>query len=173
MSSQQTGRHFKGALLLLATAFMLLLSMGWWTGSQHAARLDGEKRIRLLRQAADIAGNINPDMIRELSFTVADEGTPVFERLRAQLINEAKMIPSARWVYSMTDLDGLIVFGPESTPLDDPQYSPPGTSYHNPPKELLIAFKQKRLVTAGPYTDEWETFISAFTRYLIRTAAGC
>jgi len=166
MSSEQSGRHFKGALLLLATAFVLLLSMGWWGGSQYAARLDGEKRVRLLRHAADIAGYIKPDLIKELSFTVADGGTPVFERLREQLINEAKMIPSARWVYSMADLDGLIVFGPESTPLDDPQYSPPGTSYHNPPKELLIAFKQKRLVTAGPYTDEWGTFISAFAPVL-------
>ena len=78
MSSEQSGRHFKGALLLLATAFVLLLSMGWWGGSQYAARLDGEKRVRLLRHAADIAGYIKPDKIKEHSFTFADEATPVF-----------------------------------------------------------------------------------------------
>ena len=162
MSHQHIGRPPKIIFLLLAVASALLLSIGWWTGNQRAARMDAEMRARLLRQVTEIAGNINPSLIRRLSFTGADVNTPAYEQLREQMIHEAKMIPNARWVYSMKELDNQIIFGPDSVPLNDPQYTPPGDTYQKPPAELLRTFKQARLATAGPYTDEWGTFVSAF-----------
>ncbi len=155
-----------GIFLLLAIASALLLAIGWWNSNQRVARMDSEMRERLLRQAAEIAGNINPALIRKLSFTALDVGTPAYERLREQMIHEAKMIPNARWVYSMTERDNQIIFGPDSVALDDQQYTPPGDSYQKPPEELWKAFKQTRLVTVGPYTDEWGTFVSAFVPVL-------
>ncbi len=166
MSDKPISRQPIGIFLLLAVASALLLSIGWWTGSQRVARMDAEMRERLLRQAAEIAGNINPDLISKLSFTAADKGKPVFEQMREQMIHEAKMVPNARWVYSMAERDNQIIFGPDSVPLDDPQYAPPGETYQKPPEKLLPVFKQTRLVTVGPYTDEWGTFVSAFAPVL-------
>ena len=39
--------------------------------------------------------------------------------------------------------------------------APPGTLYKEPPEEFLKVFKDKRPVTVGPFTDEYETFVSA------------
>ena len=162
MSHQHIGRPPKIIFLLLAAASALLLSIGWWTGNQRAVRMDAEMRARLLRQATEIAGNINPSLIRKLSFTAADVNTPAYEQLREQMIKEAKQIPNARWVYSMTERGNQIIFGPDSVALNDPQYTPPGDTYQKPPEELWRTFKQTRQITVGPYTDEWGTFVSAF-----------
>jgi PAS domain S-box-containing protein len=166
MSFRQIGKHPKGTLLFLAIALVLLLSLGWWTGNQRVARMDAEMRERLLRQAAEIAVSISPDLLRQLSFTAADRGTPAYEQLREQMIRDAKMIPNIRWVYTMAERDNRIIFGPDSVPLNDPQYTHPGDYYQNPPAGLLQTFKQARAVTVGPYTDEWGTFVSAFAPVL-------
>lgn len=162
MSHQRIGRPPKIIFFLLAVASALLLSIGWWTGNQRAARMDAEMRARLLRQVTEIAGNINPSLIRKLSFTAADVNTPAYKQLREQMIRETKMIPNARWVYSMTERGSQIIFGPDSVALNDPQYTPPGDTYQKPPEELWRTFKHTRPTAVGPYTDEWGTFISAF-----------
>jgi PAS domain S-box-containing protein len=61
-----------------------------------------------------------------------------------------------------------IVFGPENLQEKDRQASPPGTKYKKPPEKLISAFKEHKVITVGPYTDEYGTFVSAFAPVISR-----
>ena len=139
----------------------LVLTLGGWAANQRAANMDAEMREGILRQAVDIAQTVNTELARKLTFTVADKGTPAFERLREQMIVAGKTIPQ-RGIWSIATRDGVIVFGPETYKENDPMASPPGTEYKQPPPELRQLLKDKHPVTVGPYKDEYGVFVTAF-----------
>ncbi|OHB54835.1 MAG: hypothetical protein A2Y07_07295 [Planctomycetes bacterium GWF2_50_10] len=146
-----------GWLLALA---VILLAGGWWVGEQRAASVDREMRDRLLRQVSEAAANINPELVKQITFTAADKGTPAFEQLCKQTIAAGKTF-AQRGIYTMTLRGGELFYGPENYAADDPMASKPGTKYEKPAAENFKIFKDKRATTFGPITDEYGTFVSA------------
>jgi PAS domain S-box-containing protein len=151
-----------GATLAL---LLMLAGLGWWTGELKRQNVDAEMRGHLLQQVSDIARLLNPELIRQLSFSAADKGTASFEVIREQLMALGKRINN-RGIYSVAQHDGKLRFGPENYPINDPLASPPGTEYKQPPAEIKGVFQAKQPVTVGPYTDEYGTFVSAFAPVL-------
>ena len=148
-------------LMLLFVPFAIIFLAGaWWVGDWRAAIMDTEMRTRLLRQAVDQANAINPVLVRKLTFTATDKGTPAFEGIRAQMIAANKAIQQ-RGIYSMARRGAKIFFGPETYAENDPIASPPGTEYLQPPAAAVQIFTDQRPVVIGPYTDEYGTFVSA------------
>ncbi|MFH0960675.1 MAG: cache domain-containing protein, partial [Pseudomonadota bacterium] len=147
--------------LFLAVGVAVAVSgLGWWAAESRGKSVDLEMRERLLRQLVDIARTINPALVQKLAFSPVDKGSPAFETIRGQMIAHAEHIPRSG-LYSMALRHGGLVFGPESYPEDHQMASPPGTPYKEPPEEFLKVFEDKRPVTVGPFTDEYETFVSA------------
>jgi PAS domain S-box-containing protein len=138
-----------------------MIIVGWLTTTWHQGKVDAEMRDRLLHQAMEIASTINPDRVKAISFTAADRGKPVFERLRGEMTAYGLFIRQ-RSIYSMISRDGTIIFGPENLAENDPMASPPGTVYVEPPRQLRLVFATKRAETVGPFTDEYGTFVSSF-----------
>jgi PAS domain S-box-containing protein len=157
-------KHLRQALTLAAT-LGLLLALGWWVGELRARGTDAEMRKDLLRQTVLIANTINPELVRKLTFTVADQDTSAFDQLREQMTAYSKIMP-LHCSYTMVLREGKIFFGPETTSESYPIASPPGTQYKQPPAEAIQIFKDKRPVTVGPFTDEFETLISALVPVL-------
>jgi len=149
-------------LCFLAVA---LLGAGWCVGEWRVRRMDLEMRNRLLRQVEHIAQALNPEMVRRLSFTSGDRGTPAFEFIRQQMTALGEHV-TQRGIYSMGMGEGGLFFGPENYPQEDPMASPPGTKYEEPAQEVFESFAHGKSVTAGPYVDEYGTFISAFASVL-------
>ena len=147
-------------IIVAAGVVAAVSGLGWWAAESRGKSIDLEMRERLLRQLVDIARTINPALAKKLSFTSVDKDSPAFETIREQMITHAAHIPRSG-IYSMALRDGGLVFGPENYPEDHPMASPPGTLYKEPPEEFLKVFKDKRPVTVGPFTDEYETFVSA------------
>jgi signal transduction histidine kinase/CheY-like chemotaxis protein/HPt (histidine-containing phosphotransfer) domain-containing protein len=137
-----------------------LLALGWWVGNQQAASKDVQMREQLLRQATKISNAINPELVKKLTLTGADNGTPAFEQLKEQMIIASKGF-SQRGICSEFLRDGKILFGPETYQEGDPIASSPGTKYRQPPVEDIQIFKDKRPTASGPFTDEYGTFVSA------------
>jgi PAS domain S-box-containing protein len=148
--------------ILGATVVGLLLVLSWWAGNQQATNLDVDVREHMLRHASEIANSINPKLAKKLTFTASDQNLPAYERLREQMAMTATEISTAKWVYCVAERENKIVFGPDSTSMDDPQFTHPGDEYKKPPAQLRLAMKEKRPFTVGPYTDEWGSFVSAF-----------
>ncbi len=139
---------------------IIISYLGWWTANWRAGSLDWDLRIRLLTQTQQITLAINPELVKELTFTAADEGTPSFERIREQMAAYARLIPQ-KGIYSMTLRGENIVFGPESYDKSEVFYCAPGTIYENPLFQIFEVFENRKPVTIGPYTDEYGTFISS------------
>ena len=149
-------------VLILAVVGMLcvLLALGWWAGESRAANLDAQMRGQLLQQASHVSQTMNPELVRQLSFTAADNGTPSFDYLREQMTVYGHYIDQ-KSIYSLAIRNDTLVFGPENLDVNDPVASPPGTVYEKPLPGVLELFETGKPYVIGPYTDEYGTFISA------------
>ena len=147
-------------LIPLMAMMVVLLGLGWLSADWRAGNVDSKIRNSLLLQAVKIAGAINPELVKSLSFTPEDKGTPAFKKIREQMVAYGNII-SQRGIYSMTLRDGLLFFGPENYSESDPMASTPGTIYEKPPSESYEIFSGRKPVVIGPVTDEYGTFISA------------
>ncbi len=149
-------------LLILAMLGMLcvLLALGWWAGESRAANEEAQMRGQLLVQASHVAQTMNPELVRQLSFTSADNGAPSYEYLREQMQVYGHYI-SQKSIWSLAIRNGVLVFGPENLDINDPWASPPGTVYEKPLPGILEIFKTGKPYVTGPYTDEYGTFVSA------------
>lgn len=149
----------KSLIAVLAIAMLLVFS-GWLSADWLASNADEEIRNSLLFQAKQISRAIDPELVKRLTFTEADQGSPAFEQIREQLVSYGKLF-SQRGIYSMIMRDGALVFGPENYDHDDPMASLPGTIYERPSPENYDIFSTMKPVAMGPVTDEYGTFISA------------
>ena len=149
-------------VLILAVVGMLcvLLALGWWAGESRAANLDAQMRGQLLQQASHVAQTMNPELVRQLSFTAADNGTPSFDYLREQMTVYGHYIDQ-KSIYSLAIRNDTLVFGPENLDVNDPVASPPGTVYEKPLPGVQEIFNTGKPYVIGPYTDEYGTFVSA------------
>lgn len=139
--------------------------IGYCLGEWRAEKTDAQMRRHLLEQAVHAAQGLRPAMVKELSFTPADNGTPAFEFIRRQMAALAACIPN-RGIYSMVLRDGRLVFGPESCPTDDPMASPPGTVYEESSPQDFRIFETGEPITFGPITDEYGDFVCALAPVL-------
>jgi PAS domain S-box-containing protein len=154
-------------------AVSLLLLVGFGAANYRGYIVDADQRTRLTSVAAAIARTVNAEQIKALSFTAADKANPGFQRLRSQMmafIQTAQAAvgtdPKYLSIYSMAVRGETIFFGPESIDEKDPTASPPGTVYEQPPVEVRRANDLRQPQSAGPYTDEYGTFVSAFAPVL-------
>jgi PAS domain S-box-containing protein len=143
----------------------LVLVLGWQAAASRARSVDTAMRESLLQQVVEVARQIDPNLVRKLTFTAADQGTPAFERIAEQMRAAGKRFPQ-RGIYSMAMRDGRIVFGPENYLPGDPQASKPGTVYREVSAPYRQIFKDHRPVTDGPGADEFGTFVSAIAPVL-------
>ncbi|MBF0211815.1 MAG: response regulator [Desulfamplus sp.] len=145
----------------LAGVMGMLILLWWlWAANLRAKSQDALMRNTLLRYAVEIASNINPQLVKKLSFTPTDKGTPAFECLKQQMIRAGKRFPQ-RGIYTLALRNGKLVFGPENYPEDDPMASKPGTVYENPGEQDYEIFRSGKPFAIGPESDEYGTFISA------------
>jgi len=156
-----TARTYKALCLWIVAVPCIGYCLGEW----RAERTDAQMRRHLLEQSVHTAQGLQPAMVRELSFTQADDGTPAFEFIRRQMAALAAYIPN-RGIYSMALRDGRLVFGPESYPTDDPMASPPGTVYEESSPQDFRIFETGKPITFGPITDEYGVFVCALAPVL-------
>ncbi|MDP8236920.1 MAG: response regulator [Candidatus Erginobacter occultus] len=138
----------------------MLLAAGWRAGERRAAGAEAEMEERLLGRAAALAGSLNPELVKTLTFTASDRGTPAYDSLRDRMA-VAGMNGAQRGIYSLVLRDGRFVFGPEDYDPSDPMASPPGTFYETPPPEIETVYRTGFPRVFGPYRDEYGTFVSA------------
>ncbi|AGA33075.1 diguanylate cyclase/phosphodiesterase (GGDEF & EAL domains) with PAS/PAC sensor(s) [Thioalkalivibrio nitratireducens DSM 14787] len=158
-SRVQRSHWLDQAVILLLGAVMLGVG-GFWADHWWAQGVESDLRRQLLAEAVAIARTVNPERVAMLSFDASDAGTEPYERMRQQL-TAYREVSGVRGIYTIALRDGQPLFGPESYAADDPQYSPPGTPYLEPPAGLDRVFSEGYRFTAGPYSDEYGRFVTA------------
>ncbi|MEI6126265.1 MAG: PAS domain S-box protein, partial [Pseudomonadota bacterium] len=137
----------------------VLAGIGFWAGDVRGKSVEAEMREQLLYQVQTIARTINPRLVKKLTFTKDDKGSPVFEHLSEQMITFAKNIPHCG-LYSLALRQGQPVFGLEDYSKDHPLAGQAGSVNKKPPEEFLQIFKDKIPATVGPYTVEHASLVS-------------
>ncbi|NLV40410.1 MAG: PAS domain S-box protein [Candidatus Hydrogenedentes bacterium] len=154
-----------GGLSLSSVMPMLLLlagtcAVGFWGAHIRVQERDAEMRAALLEQATTLAGNINPHLAAQLTFTEDDADSPAYRRVRQVMTAFGRNIPN-RGIYSMAQREGKLYFGPENYPPEDPMASPPGTEYLEPAPADFAVYITGTPFVVGPTTDEYGTFVTA------------
>ena len=149
----------------LGAAFPCLIILGWCGTAWRGSAIDAEMRQTALRQAQGMALAMPAELVRQLSFTAADQHAPAFQRLRQALIAYGEYV-GLRSIYTMALRDGRIVFGPENLQPSDPLASPPGTVYQRPRPEDWECLTRGRHMVFGPFEDEYGSFVNGLAPVL-------
>jgi len=150
-----------------AAALIIVLALGWEATEQMDAHTDRRERGELLRMAQGVEAGMAPALVRELSGdrrALAEGGTA---RLRELCRHVTQSSAGARAVYLLDRRNGALFVTAEAragAPFGPPERLPVAREepYWDAPSELVRAFATGLPGVAGPYTDQWGTFLSAF-----------
>jgi PAS domain S-box-containing protein len=149
------GRRF--ALIIAA-----VLAMAWLVTERIGKDAAAEAKEEIRQKASICAESLDARRFQSLRGAPEDLAQPDYLWLRQRLCPLNGVSPDIRVFYTMFLQDGNVVFAVDSLPLSDKLHAEPGVVYRRPPAELLAAFLNGQSVAAGPYKDEWGTFISGF-----------
>ncbi len=143
-------------ILLGITAAAGIFGLWWMTvTADRDLRDDQLYRTRLIVEALDT------DSIRSLTGTEADLESPIYLRLKEQLILLRQNDPKCRFLYLMgRRKSGEVFFFVDSEPPESEDYSPPGQTYEDVSEDLLQVFNDHISLVEGPISDRWGIWVS-------------
>jgi PAS domain S-box-containing protein len=146
----------------LSLALAVILTAGWiateWVG-QNAKK---DMNDILILQARLIAAAATPDLLKDLTGSPSDTGTPSYEKMKGLLTHLRKANQDCRFLYLVMQKDSQVVFMVDSEPSDSKDCSPAGQVYSEASPGLVGIFKSHTPIVDGPYTDRWGTWVSGF-----------
>ncbi|MEI6075886.1 MAG: ATP-binding protein [Verrucomicrobiota bacterium] len=144
---------------------LTLLGLGWRVTEWRGRSLEEVMRAHLQIQTTQMAHSIDPKLAGQLPFAATDRTNVAYVSIREQMIAYGRIIHH-RSIYSVALRNGELKFGPENLAVNDPAASPPGTIYLEPPPGLRSVFATGVPLTAGPYRDEYGSYVSCFAPVL-------
>ena len=129
-----------------------------WVGQSEDARM----RRDLLTTARLISKTVKAEEVALLSGSEADLKSPIYQRIKNELILIRSASSRCRFIYLMGNKeDGTLYFLVDSEPEHSQGYSPPGQVYPEASAEDKKVFVANREAVIGPMRDRWGTWISA------------
>jgi PAS domain S-box-containing protein len=154
-------RRMKANGVWVAIAILTIITAGLFGTHWKIRRADLETKESLLQQAQMAADGMDIDRVKNLSGTEADLASPIYQRLKSQLMTLRQAEKNCRFIYLMgRRADGKIFFFIDSEPDGSKDYSPPGQIYDEAPEVDRRVFATNIAETEGPISDRWGTWIS-------------
>lgn len=113
-------------------------------------------------RAQSIVALLDVEEVRALSGTSADLNTEAYKHLKTHFIKYREANTEVRFAYMCGVRDGSVFFFLDSEDSISPNYSPPGQVYTEATKTFKDVLSTGEVVTEGPATDRWGTWISGF-----------
>lgn len=151
-----------GVWIFIVTLIFVFLSLTIYYFTFKAIRNSIEHEIN---HVIDISlAAVNPERISRLQGLPSEVNSADYIRLKEQLskINLVFRESGIDSIYVMKVRNNEIYFLVDSVLTTDKRYSAPGDLYQEPPAEIFQVIKSGVKLKAGPYTDEYGTFISYF-----------
>ncbi len=151
---------FIGPLLVIG-----MLSLSGFFGVTFALRKsDADRRARLLERAWEVAAAIGNRDVASLAAPGTPPDSATYARFKHLLALQKATMHGVRFVYVVAQdpKTGGIRFIADSEPPGSPDESPHDSPYDDAPAALGTVFAAGSAETAGPYTDRWGRWISAF-----------
>lgn len=118
--------------------------------------------IHFLQRAKTASAAINPERIKDLTFSDDDEKKPDFKRLKEQLVQIKNVNPDLRFIYILGLKKDKLHFYIDAENKESKDYSRPGETWDDAPSVAVESYKTGKDFLNGPYTDKWGTWISSF-----------
>ncbi len=155
-------KDFAGKRMTIAWVALVLV-LGWIFTEGLGRYVDNRYRYHLRDLAGSTAAAVNPDLIKQLSGTPADEESSAYQRLHAQCRRIGNALPDVRYIYLMGRRNDQVIFlvdvEPDRYRDDDPEEFP-GTVYADASDDLRGVFRTGQIVIEGPLPDEWGVWVS-------------
>ncbi len=148
--------------VVMVLALLAILLGGFVATSMVGRRADEGARAQLLSRAQLSAAALDAQAVAALTGTPADAGTAAYGALRVRLTQMESVPSDVRMFSLMTQRAGKVLFTVDGIPLGDLGHAAPGTPYLQAPAGVLRVFATGRDVVAGPYTDEYGSYVSGF-----------
>ncbi|MEM9300988.1 MAG: SpoIIE family protein phosphatase [Pseudomonadota bacterium] len=146
-------------LFILASVWTLI----WFLFDSSRQALSDEIRDGLVRVTALISRDVDVAQHATLRDPAQEDGT-VYATALAPLVRAQRMDDRIRFAYTAIRQDDQIFFILDTTPNDDEDAVALMELYNDPNPEIVEAFDSGEMVVSSePYTDEWGTFLSAYT----------
>jgi PAS domain S-box-containing protein len=147
---------------LLAAGMALTVVLGglltWW----RVQEADRQLRENLLHQTTLISWALNASHVATLAGSESDLASPLYQRIKEQLVSSRQLYPMCRFLYIMRrTAEGQIIFLADSEAPDSENYSPPGQVYEEATEAFRQVFRTGQAGTEGPIRDRWGTWVSS------------
>ena len=153
-------RNFQGLLMVTLIA---VLATGVFAGWMNMREEDGYMRSALLRQARLFAETVSMGGIQGLKGDASDLSRPEYRRLKDQFVAAADIFRGSRFLYLVGRRPGGdVFFYLDSEKAGSENESLPGQVYSESDPRFLPVFEESRPVVAGPVSDRWGTWVSAW-----------
>jgi PAS domain S-box-containing protein len=148
--------------LIFGVILAAIFGMGWPIANFISRNADTSWREQLAQEAMLAASGITQDHLERLDGKASDANKPSYLRLKDQLQMMTRSGDGYRFAYLMILRDGKVVFLVDSEPVGSPDESVAGDIYYDAFSEIYQAFSENRVLTSGPKTDVWGTWVSGF-----------
>ena len=147
--------------LKLCGGFLALMLLGW-LGTGYIDK-DTEEELRgYLRARAEIAAvSVRPELIAAFEGFMATGDGPGYAYVNPELQAVQRTSSEIKGLYVVVRR-GPDIFFAYSSETEESSGNEAGNRYRRYPDELWQTFSAGHSATAGPYADEWGTFVSAF-----------
>jgi len=149
----------------LAVGIVIVALVGGLAVFWVRPRVEQDIRGELMRTVDVAVAAVDAKLFRDLSYSNADMTSPSFLSLQKQFVRLGDVFKARgiRWIYAVKVIGGETRIAMDSIPLDDPEYSPPGIIYQQPPAAITDVMRDGQTRFVGPYTDEYGSYYSVFT----------
>jgi PAS domain-containing protein len=148
--------------LISGVVLAAILGVGWPIANFFSQNADASWREQLAQEAMLGAAGISPENLKGLHGKASDAGTPVYLQIKDQLRLLTHAGDGYRFAYLMILRDGQVLFLADSEPVGSRDESVAGDIYYDAFSEIFVAFRQNQVITSGPKTDVWGTWVSGF-----------
>ncbi len=163
----EVGEEVKSKYSMQFLLMLLVVLTGGWLLTELLGRdADQSTRGDILNLAQVAGASLDTSQVRQLTGRPTDASLPVYNALRARLIQINQATSHIRWLYLTAQNEGRIIFTVDSIASGDPKHAGPGVPYNRPPQALFTVFASGQPAVVGPYTDGGVSFISAFVPLL-------
>jgi len=137
-------------------------------------------KSKLLASTETLASAVDPALLEKLTGKIQDQDTENYQNLSAWIkkINKSLEKENIAQISILSKSDNNIFFFNVDSSLDSKRMIVPGTVYKKPPFVLKTALMTGNSFVAGPYNDEYGSYLSAFVpvfvsngRYMVITAS--
>lgn len=150
-----------------AVVMAAVLALGWWATEKASIHADLRERETLIHAAQSAAAALDPALVVGLAGDRGDIDTPSYRLLHRACRKVSEAVASTRYTYILGFRNGTVFFHVDTEPYRHPEPSAaqvalPGEPYAGAPAEVTAVFENGVALTAGPYSDKWGRFLSAF-----------